>query len=104
MVDRDAGTGGQDLMCSDRLFGSHVRRRHEPAWLVRSDRQQREMRRSELFPNLGEMTSERGVSREVYEPVLTFDHIPAPKGLVAVENPPAREMQSRDAMNGESGQ
>src|SRR6266478_2006214 len=38
MVDRDAGLGGQDVMCSDRFIGSHMHRRHEPAWFVRADR------------------------------------------------------------------
>src|SRR5579871_785914 len=78
MMDGDAGLGSQDLMGSNRLLGSHVQRRHEPAWFIRSDRQQGEVRRSERFPNLSEMRSERGVSCEIYEPFLTLDHISAP--------------------------
>jgi hypothetical protein len=104
MVDRDAGLGAQYPVRSNGILGSHVHRRHEPAWLVRSDRQQREARRSEPFPNLGEVTSERGISREIYEPFTAFDHIPAPEGRVAVVNSPPGGMQSWDAVDGEAPQ
>ena len=45
-----------------------------------------ETRRSEPFPNLGEMVSECCVSREIYSPFLIFDHIPAPQRQVAIVN------------------
>src|SRR2546422_8869726 len=50
------------------------------------------------------MTSEPGVSREVYEPALIFDHIPAPQSPVAIEDSWRRKMQRRNAVNGGSGE
>src|SRR5580658_4097949 len=84
MVDCDAGPGGQDLVCSYRLFGTHMDGRHEPARLIRSDWQERQARRSEPLPDLGEMRSECCVSREIHHLFLTFDHISAPERLVVV--------------------
>jgi len=37
VVDRDAGLGTENLVGFKRLFGSHVYRRHTPAWLICSD-------------------------------------------------------------------
>jgi hypothetical protein len=71
-----------------------MHRRHEPARLVRSNRQQRKVRRSELFPNLREMGPERGVSREIRDAFLAFNHIPAPQGHVAIVNSPAEKCRA----------
>src|ERR1700690_130238 len=66
--------------------GAHGPRRHAPARLVSPDRQQREPRRTEFLPDLGKMTPERSIPREVDALILTFDDIPAPRGCVEVQH------------------
>ena len=99
VVDRDAGPGPQDLMGLNRLLGSHVHRRHEPARLVCSDRQQRQSRRSESLADTRKMVAESRVSGEIDHAACRLDHVSAPQGSIAVEHSPRREMHRRHAVN-----
>ncbi len=102
VVDRDAGLGGQDLVGSNRLLGRHVNRRHEPARLVGSDRQQRQARRSEPLADLREMVAEGRVSREINDAAGGFDHVAAPQSPIAVEDSARGKMHRGDAVDGGS--
>ena len=85
VVHRDASFCAENFVRSNGFFGSHVHRRHKPAWLICTDGQQCKLWRAKFFSNLGEMASETSVPCEVHNAFEIFNYVPAPQGLVTVK-------------------
>lgn len=88
------------MVGANRVIGRHVDRRHEPARLIRADRQKGETRRAEAGADLGEMGAEGSVSREIDDAAGGFDHISAPECAIAIEESTRGKMHGGHAVDG----
>jgi len=96
----NAGARAQDTMRFESVFGVHVHGRHEPARLVRSNRQEGDARRSEALADPREVRAEGGVGREIRHPEIGLDHITRPERAVAVGQSAAGEVEGRTGVDG----
>src|SRR5262249_15861512 len=99
VVDPDAGPRAQDVMRPDRSAGEHVHAPPERARLVLVDRQEREPRRAESFPDLCEVIPERGVAGKINGETRRLDDVSAPEGPIAVEEAARGKVERRHAMD-----
>jgi 4-amino-4-deoxy-L-arabinose transferase-like glycosyltransferase len=104
-VHRDAPPGAEIHVRRYRLGRIEVDVAHEPAGLVRTDRQQGERHRAEPAADLGEMRPVAGIAGEEHRTPIGLDHEPAPECAVPVPGRPGREMlgwrdRERDRIGG----
>src|SRR5947207_767555 len=78
----------------DRFFGIHVHVAHEPAWLIGTDRQQREVKRSIALADEPELRMKRGVARKVDAPTArAAEREATPQRVAAVAETARAEVQ-----------
>src|SRR5215831_10932961 len=70
----------------------HVHGSHEPAWLIRADRNQREINGSAALADLVEEWHVRGIAGEVDAPLPCHEDESAPERAVAIEGSARAEM------------
>ena len=78
-----------------RLRRIHVNGLHEPARLVRADRQQRQIDRAEPLPDVAEEGRIRGVAGEIDARAAGRQHEAAPQRAVSIERRPRGEVLRR---------
>ena len=86
-----------------RLRWIHVNGLHEPARLVRADRQKRQIDRTEPASDVAEEGGIRGVAGEEDAGAARDQHEPTPQGAIAIEWPPRGEVlrrRQRDRQHG----
>ena len=94
-VHRDALRRFQIQMCLHGFGWIHVNRLHEPAGLIGTDRQQREIDRTESPPNVAEKAGVGRVTGEKDADIIRRQDKTTPQGTVLVEWRSRREMMRR---------
>ena len=95
--------GSADLKCAHRFLRIHVHVAHEPARLVRADRQHHQIEGSEAPADLVERGMQRGIPREVHAHTVGLDRPAAPERAVAIAEAARAEMLGGRTCCGETG-
>src|SRR5687767_10314206 len=94
-MDANASRRGKINMGLNGLIWIHVNALHEPPWLVRTNRQKRQIDRSEASSNILEERSICASASEKEPSIAKAQHEPAPESAISIEETPRREVICR---------